>query len=354
MARAARLRHSDPTPIAPDQTLAPSPKHVSGLLGGWEYPLSREEKKHRVLCLYQAELEQAEKKNSECSQRVTKDCLALPNLGDSFPRNAVIAGIVVLVLAVTIPVLLLSTPAASLKDCFSDELSASDVSALGLPPPNISDRIMGLRKQGHSRLKISNCAEAEWWFSSALKLLSTSSNLSEVDRGDLVGERGFALVCAQSFEAGAEQLEQHLREIGLNQTLPHLTNALAYAYYNMQEVLKAIHLFEAVLKIEPLNPLLWNNLASAYLSSADNARAHVDFEANTSSADFYMSSADHALTNAVYIVEQQPLIWSWFQEELFRNLHNFNERLENKTNKTVAKPNVELWNGFPEALRPDP
>jgi tetratricopeptide (TPR) repeat protein len=336
MARVGRPRYSDPTPVPPnlEDTPAANPKHVSGLLGGWEYPLSREEKKHRVLCLYQAELEQAEKKNSDSPKGEKKDCAeqrdgqSLANGGCLFRRNVAIAALLVL-MAVLMHALLSTLLGEPQKDRFSCELNMSDASSLGLPPPNISDRIYGLRSEGHARLKMSKCAEAEWWFSNALTLLLAETNLSKVFRSAGVGERGFALVCAQSFEAGAEQLEQHLNDTGFNQTLPHLTNALGYAYYNMQEVRKSAGVFEAITKIEPLNPIVWNNLASASMVEGN------------------MTMAETALGHAIFIVENQPELWLWYHEELIRSLHNFQSRLENRS---FVTPNVELWNGYLEAL----
>jgi tetratricopeptide (TPR) repeat protein len=290
--------------------------------------LSREEKKHRVLCLYQAELEQAEKKNREPLSVKDKDCLLPAHGGSSLQRHALFASILVFLVAVSISTSLSLAPADPRQDSLSDDSNLSAF-VLGLAPPNISDRISSLRSQGHARLKISNCAEAEWWFATALSLLSSGSNLSQVYRGLLVGERGFALVCAQSFEAGAEQLEQHIVDVGFNQTLPHLANALGYAYYNMQEVGKAIDMFEAVSKTEPLNPIVWNNLASANMVEGN------------------LTAAENALEHALYLVQHQPVLWHWYEEEMFRSMYHYQSRLENLTSD---KPNVELWNGYPEAL----
>jgi len=315
--------------------------------GGWEYPLSREEQKQRVMYLFQAELADADKSsadNLEALQTLMekrKSCPSSPrktptriettgrcDSGAQITARARMEGCglaLLAVLGVLLVAMLVSRTSASVS------LDTDD----SVVPPNISDRVLGLRQEGHKRLQLSNCVEAEWWFSQALDLMSDKSNMSDSSHNHsvnhIVGERGFAFVCSQRFEDGAKQLEKHLLEVGLDRAAPHLLNALGYAYFFMEDFQKASNFFEVGIKVEEENPVLWNNYAAAKMVAGDLGAAH------------------GALIYAVESLKRIHVHQKHHADLLAYNLHVLKERSEGDGEK-LPLPWVDLWNGYTEAL----
>jgi hypothetical protein len=136
-----------------------------------------------------------------------------------------------------------------------------------------------MRELGHLHLTVSDCEGAERWFTKALGWLetapkTTTANLSaftrERFRVELIGDRGFALVCALRFRDGAEVLKQALGLIG-GASPPHLANALGYAHFRLAEYDLAKEVFKAAVQTShgKQNPILWSNLGAASMSSGD-------------------------------------------------------------------------------------
>jgi len=365
-ARASR-RRSDPTPCMA------IPEHR----GGWEYPLSREEKKHRIMYLFQAELAEAERTSTEDKEALrgyrkreraastggttttttTDAAAALGNDGAACrgtsklrPELYAGAGLVVLL---GILVAIWACHAQAQVPCAVGANATEDACSCGViagganaseieielvtvnmsetVPPNISDRVLGIRSEGHVRLKLSNCNEAEWWFSTALKLLAHDGNVSDADayhKCHIQGERGFALVCSQRFEEGVIQLEQHLLGIGVENGSPHLLNALGYAYFHTQDFVKAGDLFQLAIKLDEHNPVLWSNFAAAKMVSGAFQMAD---EALTVAHDSIMKINAHQEHHMTLILSNVQVL-----NELFQN------------NQSQYTPLVELWNGYLE------
>jgi tetratricopeptide (TPR) repeat protein len=191
--------------------------------------------------------------------------------------------------------------------------------------PNITDRAQGMRNEGHIRLQLSNCAEAAWWFSSARQLLSHKGNVSDIFQNHIVGEQGFALVCAGHFEEGVKFLEEHLTVIGLNPGAAHLLNALGYAHFFMKDMTKALVYFELSLRADELNPVPWNNFAGVKIMEGD------------------LKGAEDALVRAHNNVEIYPLHQEHHIGMIRYNLQVLREKSEGKAQHA---PWMDLWNGY--------
>lgn len=319
--------------------------------GGWEYPLSREEKKQRVMYLFEAELAMAEHTNAENLEALQTLLEKRQSTGSSpqKPRNAVpvagadiavslgtsgsrpsrsrlelggmglLGGLVVLVVAW----LCRSTA------CPNNESNAHTFDRwIGDASANLTDRVLGMRQEGHIRLKLSNCAEADWWFASALHLISATSNVSEAYHNHIVGERGFALVCSGQFEDGARLLEQHLKRLGFK-GFAHLLNALGYAYFQTQDFKKSAEFFELAMKADNFNPVPWNNLAAASMMTHDLERA------------------DYALNQAAMALNQLNVGPDDHYNMLIRfNLEVLYERAQQGQESPQRSPWVDIWNGY--------
>lgn len=345
-----------------------SPNKAAADKGGWEYPLSREEKKHRLMYVYQEELAEAERANSENvaalkalkrRHSATKEQLQAANeaapAASSLPISGslITAGIFALVATFALGycssfliVRQYAEPsekaveavsscgglfgAASTDNSSSVFLEGSSGTANATTPPNVSDRVWGLRSEGHVRLRLSNCAEASWWFSNSLKMLAHDNNISEdsrsVNRNDIKGELGFSLVCAQRFEEGIVELEEHLHGVGPERVSTHLFNAFGYAYFNLQDFTKATDAFYMGMQRDSQNPVLWTNLGAARMMLGD-------FE-----------SADHAFMSAAEAVERMKE-----HQEHHANLVAQNVQLLQlwaNHGPTEHRPTIDLWNGY--------
>eukprot|EP00931_Biecheleriopsis_adriatica_P073666 TRINITY_DN47908_c0_g1_i1.p1 TRINITY_DN47908_c0_g1~~TRINITY_DN47908_c0_g1_i1.p1 ORF type:complete len:541 (-),score=123.09 TRINITY_DN47908_c0_g1_i1:27-1442(-) len=165
-----------------------------------------------------------------------------------------------------------------------------------------------MRELGHMRLSLSDCAGAEHLFSKAQAMLTKNSLLAKgSDNTKLELDRGFALVCSQQFAEGAYVLKQALFEGTSLQDAPaHVVNALSYAYFRTRDYQRSKEILEQLVKVNPENPLLWNNLGVVSLSvgditTADDALYYAMNQARRlkgSSSGYYMqlvSNNIHAL-----------------------------------------------------------
>jgi len=316
---------------------APSP--LDG--GGWEFPLSREEKKHRVMCLFEAELAEAQwvtEQNAELLDRNEvleailqgRDPVGVGDVdevddvddhaaaaepaegrgadpgrggadaaaasaaprGDQSPTEAD-AAVAVAAFPRAVSQSSRTVPFLHVALVLAGAVLALALIALSPPPaerplpeaaapapvsaaPSPLEALRNMRDRGLQRLAHNDCSTAEYWFSGALNLLAQamhSSSPTEVpvlwwtEHGRLVADRGFALVCAKRHAEGVAVLEQHLRS-----TTPesgHLFNALGYAHFFLRDYARASLAFQAGTRVDPENPIIWNNLAAALMSGGE-------------------------------------------------------------------------------------
>jgi len=202
-------------------------------------------------------------------------------------------------------------------------------------PPDASAAVQRMRGHGLAKLGVSDCWEAEWYFSGALKLIEAQGNETHAANLErLQGERGFSLVCSQRFEEGAVQLEQQLHAGGgLRKGPPHLVNALGYARFRLEDYDGAVVAFEAGIVADPANPILWNNLAAANMVRGE------------------IRAADDALFHAVVQAEPEASEVHFHMEEYHRLLFLSNvQNLASRAGGQAAElPGVELWWGGDEA-----
>lgn len=210
-------------------------------------------------------------------------------------------------------------------------------------PPDVAAAAQRLRERGMQRLAQSDCMQASWFFESAFKMLQEQTGhatLTEMAR--LQGDRGFALVCAQRFVEGAGFLEQHLQSFQSNVSAPtHFLNALGYARFRMQEYDLASDAFEAGTRADPLNPILWNNLAAAKLvrgdiQAADDALYHAWDQAEGKTTDKAKGS-EHYLVDEF----QRQLISGNIQRLACQNYGADRRKLE--CPEVAGVPVVDLW-----------
>jgi len=356
-------RRSDPPPA-----MGFSPNKAAVDKGGWEYPLSREEKKHRLMYVYQEELAEAERANSENvaalkalkrRHSATKEQLQAANEAApaasslAMSGSLMAAGIFALVAMFALGYCSSSLigrryaepseraveaasscgglfGAASTDNSSSVFLEGSSDTANATTPPNVSDRVWGLRSEGHVRLRLSNCVEAAWWFSSSLKMLALDINISEhrrsADHNDIRGELGFALVCSQRFKEGVVELEQHFNGVGPERVSPHLFNAFGYAYFNLQDFTKATDAFYVGMQRDSQNPVLWSNLGAARMMLGDFESADNAF---MSAAEAVEKMEEHQDHHATLVAQNVQLLQLWANH-----------------GPTEHRPTIDLWNGY--------
>jgi len=183
------------------------------------------------------------------------------------------------------------------------------------------------RELGHLRLSMSDCAGAEIMFA-----LAANSSTNAKKARALSLERGFALVCSQRFQDGAELLSQGMLEGGLLSSSPaYLVNALAYAYFRLREFHKAKEVLESVVQANPQNPLLWNNLGAASMSLGD------------------ITTADDALYYAISQTSKlQGSSSAYYTQLVSNNIHAFRKR---SMGEDGPAPAMELFNCIEKELR---
>jgi len=214
------------------------------------------------------------------------------------------------------------------------------------PQENTTATVQTLRELGHLRLSMSDCTGAEIWFSRSLAQLKADSavhddvpgvepvvaNRSQFAVGEhmsLIGERGFALVCAQRFQEGAATLEHAMR---LGAIPPHQVNARGYALFHSQEYGRARDIFDALMQTtsHSKNPILWNNLAAASMSVGDT------------------STAENALHRALHLVKYlKPATQNYYTQVVSNNIHI----LRGHPSTHGRLPTMEIFNCMPLELK---
>jgi len=200
-----------------------------------------------------------------------------------------------------------------------------------------------MRELGHLRLAVSDCAGAAVWFRKALTLLdeadrslllrgsaapspgqtragNTTAALVVVDsakptwhdRQAVLGDHGFALVCAQRYAAGLDALQEALRLRGQNRdgpASPHLSNAQGVAYFQAGQYDRAKEVFASIAAKFPQNPILWNNLgAASVLSGEFEAAEKAMYQALDATSELQHSSVAYyrqLVSNNVHILRHR-------------------------------------------------
>lgn len=212
-------------------------------------------------------------------------------------------------------------------------LAAEPVSPNTTLAANTSLAVHGLWAQGRERLSVSDCWRATEFFTGALDLLSRHAHdgslapvRDAVSRAMLLNDLGFALICTQQYREGVETLEQHLRGYaGLRQTPPHLTNALGFAHFHLENYKRASEVFEVAIQVDPMNPILWNNLAAARMVRGE------------------IRAADDALYLAVDKSEpgRHILVEEYHRQVILSNVHKL--YYQSMGDAQSLLPTVELW-----------
>lgn len=192
--------------------------------------------------------------------------------------------------------------------------------------------VQRMRELGHLQLSTSDCASAERWFLRARTLLEhnaanaslaaavNATQLEDLEHAALLGDHGFALVCANRFTDGIETLRSALQNLALPHAQPHLLNALGFALFQLREYNEAEEAFLAAVKANPMNPLQWNNVASA-----SNLAGHG-------------ATAQHALERALRLVQHLgPAARGYYEQLISNNVHVF------RGDAPQARPSVEIF-----------
>lgn len=145
--------------------------------------------------------------------------------------------------------------------------------------------VQRMRELGHLRLSTSDCEDAERWFARAtsqlerdaanrsLEVAFNRTQLENLDHAALLGDHGFALVCAGRYADGIAILKSALQHAALPASQPHLLNALGVALFQQREYDAAEEAFLAAVRANPMNPLQWSNVASASILVGDRTTA---------------------------------------------------------------------------------
>jgi len=156
-------------------------------------------------------------------------------------------------------------------------------------PQQATTTVRRMRELGHLRLSMSDCGGAVGWFTKALAQMViegggqdgesdslTSPNLSQIESAEyaaLLGDRGFALVCARRFQKGADDLNYVVHGSDRWAVPPHQVNALGYALFHIGNYTRAQTVFNELVLVHHGNPLLWNNFAAASMMAGDTYQA---------------------------------------------------------------------------------
>lgn len=180
-------------------------------------------------------------------------------------------------------------------------------------------------KQAQTFLQHSNCHESHKLFNRALGLLDdgmvnghSERVLPTTRREALENDLAIAMICNSQFEMGAEILGRQ----GPETSSVH-QNALGIAHFYLKDHRRAGAAFETALQVDPLNSIVWSNLAAAKLlggdiTAADDAmfraldpelvRVHDDPRLNQIFAANVNIIAQHAIGQK----SQQPLVELWY------------------------------------------
>lgn len=380
-------RKSDP--VRPRRKSGAAPRQQDS----WEFPLSREEKKYRVISLYEQELAEANHAGEELEELIDENEALHAQLEQLEERHAqaskvapggaretvvqskqdvaaaagrpgvlgrcLAAASLLLALLIGAAILLVPDVAENRSKTVPEtqvgELSehpgpaegAAEISrqpSTGPPNPPVSTTATASRLEAHGleRLKGSDCFKAAWYFSSALGLVKeqmdelggavTEELVSQ--RMNLLGNRGFALVCAQRFQEGLELLEEQreVRALRPEAGVPaYLLNAQGFALFKLQGYAQAVEAFSAGVAAEPDNPILWSNLGAAQMVLGD------------------LQAADDALFQAAELLDpkkresEAPAVDAHHQAMFGFNVEILRQKASGAEVDTL--PAVELWWG---------
>mmetsp|Transcript_20927 Transcript_20927/g.38869 ORF Transcript_20927/g.38869 Transcript_20927/m.38869 type:complete len:877 (+) Transcript_20927:131-2761(+) len=194
-------------------------------------------------------------------------------------------------------------------------------------------------EMGHLRLSMSDCVGAERWFAKALDRRalqglgrSRSGNWSQLTGPEhmaILGDHGFALVCAQRFQEGASILNHVVLHAGLETSPPHQVNALGYALFHSRNYGHAKEVFGVIAKTHANNAVLWNNLAAASTLAGDSA------------------TAEDALIHALHLSSRlKPSMKEYYEQIFSNNVHV----LRGSPSARGRLPWVELFHCMPTSL----
>jgi len=185
-----------------------------------------------------------------------------------------------------------------------------------------TDLIQQLWGHGHGLLQHSRCQEAQPMFANALSLLAEHRAISErylprISHKVLIRDQAFAMICANEYKTGADILEQ----LVVNSSSVYI-NALGYARFMLKDYRKAGAAFQAGVKADPHNKILWNNLASAKLLAGD------------------IRAADDAMYQALNPDTTHFQMDPWYTRVF---LANVNVIAEHAMGQKSQVPSVEIW-----------
>jgi hypothetical protein len=186
---------------------------------------------------------------------------------------------------------------------------------------NVSELVRQMWGDGLLHLARSSCHEAERLFAGALAIVDSNTDLNGTmveDRRALVSDRAFALVCATRFQDAATYIEEQFSNI----TATHVLNAAGYAHFKIKNYARAGDLFQSALKADPLNKIMWSNLAAAKLLAGD------------------IQAADDAMYYATDPSNTHFHSDEWFNRVFFTNVKVL---LNHAMGQKAEAPIVELW-----------
>jgi len=334
----------------------------------WEYPLSREEKKYRVMCLFEQELAEAKQSGEEEEQAMEELYTQLERIEELRPGTAKrlkeavrsigltsLEGATaaaarrswmrILCLAIFVALLILGlylltfragTPALAEtpSECAASALAEAASERPPLPeaqegPERATstttteaavtlETVARQRRLGLQNLRRSDCFQAAYYFGRALDLLpQVLADEAELRKGELqlLGDQAFALICSKRFAEGAKLLEGCVA--GETDCSSHLLNALGYAQFMQQDYTRAAETFQLGTSADPQNPIIWSNLGAAQMEL------------------WHLDAADEALFKAADLSQSNELV-----------VHNVKELKQRAgTSQISSRALVDLWFG---------
>jgi hypothetical protein len=183
---------------------------------------------------------------------------------------------------------------------------------------NATAVVRELWSEGLLRLTRSNCHEAESFFATAIDVLDSNPGALDEERAALVSDRAFALVCATRYADATNEIETSWSNISAT----HVLNAAGYAYFKQKNYARAGAAFEAGLKADPFNKIMWSNLAAAKLQAGD------------------LQAADDAMYYATDPSNTHFHSDAWFDRVFFTNVKVL---VNHAMGQKADTPVVELW-----------
>jgi len=185
-----------------------------------------------------------------------------------------------------------------------------------VPPALIADRIKEMWSEANKLLQQSRCHEAEPLLAGALRLLEAHGS-PMVNHRALASDQAFAMICQFRFEAGAQLLDR----LVLNASSVHM-NALGYARFMLKDYSRAGFAFAMGLRADPLNKIMWNNLAAARLLTGD------------------IRAADDAMYRALDPDNSNFQSDPWFNSVFVSNV---NVIAQHAMGQKTQIPSIEIW-----------